>query len=88
MANKTEKPTHKKLADASKKGQILKSRDLTVSFILLAGAIYLSFFLIFIISQLHSRIYFRDNMISIYGSTVKVSLMCGYELLYRLFLYV
>ncbi|MGA3715833.1 EscU/YscU/HrcU family type III secretion system export apparatus switch protein, partial [Escherichia coli] len=26
MANKTEKPTQKKLQDASKKGQILKSR--------------------------------------------------------------
>ncbi|EGY1850340.1 hypothetical protein JHS61_004738, partial [Escherichia coli] len=31
MANKTEKPTQKKLQDASKKEQILKSRDLTVS---------------------------------------------------------
>ncbi len=30
MANKTEKPTQKKLQDASKKGQILKSRDLTL----------------------------------------------------------
>lgn len=37
MANKTEKPTQKKLQDASKKGQILKSRDLTISVIMLVG---------------------------------------------------
>ncbi|MEY7305330.1 EscU/YscU/HrcU family type III secretion system export apparatus switch protein [Escherichia coli] len=43
MANKTEKPTQKKLQDASKKGQILKSRDLTVSVIMLVGTLYLGY---------------------------------------------
>ncbi|HEB1786651.1 TPA: EscU/YscU/HrcU family type III secretion system export apparatus switch protein [Escherichia albertii] len=43
MANKTEKPTDKKLKDASKKGQILKSRDLTVSLIMLVGTLYLGY---------------------------------------------
>ncbi|EPI8974464.1 EscU/YscU/HrcU family type III secretion system export apparatus switch protein [Escherichia albertii] len=43
MANKTEKPTDKKLKDASKKGQILKSRDLTVSLIMLIGTLYLGY---------------------------------------------
>ncbi|EPF4175055.1 EscU/YscU/HrcU family type III secretion system export apparatus switch protein [Escherichia albertii] len=43
MANKTEKPTDKKLKDASKKGQILKSRDLTVSLIMLVGSLYLGY---------------------------------------------
>ncbi len=43
MANKTEKPTQKKLQDASKKGQILKSRDLTISVIMLVGTLYLGY---------------------------------------------
>lgn len=43
MANKTEKTTQKKLQDASKKGQILKSRDLTVSVIMLVGTLYLGY---------------------------------------------
>ncbi|EHV03610.1 hypothetical protein ECDEC4D_3684 [Escherichia coli DEC4D] len=43
MANKTEKPTQKKLQDASKKEQILKSRDLTVSVIMLVGTLYLGY---------------------------------------------
>lgn len=43
MANKTEKPTKKRLQDASKKGQILKSRDLVVTCIMLTGIIYLVF---------------------------------------------
>ncbi|MCZ8631340.1 EscU/YscU/HrcU family type III secretion system export apparatus switch protein [Escherichia albertii] len=43
MANKTEKPTDKKLKDAFKKGQILKSRDLTVSLIMLVGTLYLGY---------------------------------------------
>ncbi|EHK6577888.1 EscU/YscU/HrcU family type III secretion system export apparatus switch protein [Escherichia albertii] len=43
MANKTEKPTDKKLKDASKNGQILKSRDLTVSLIMLVGTLYLGY---------------------------------------------
>ncbi|PSY44551.1 EscU/YscU/HrcU family type III secretion system export apparatus switch protein [Escherichia albertii] len=43
MANKTEKPTDKKLKDTSKKGQILKSRDLTVSLIMLVGTLYLGY---------------------------------------------
>lgn len=43
MANKTEKPIDKKLKDASKKGQILKSRDLTVSLIMLVGTLYLGY---------------------------------------------
>lgn len=43
MANKTEKPTQKKLQDASKKGQILKSRDLTISVIMLVGTLYLRY---------------------------------------------
>ncbi|HCL6872953.1 TPA: EscU/YscU/HrcU family type III secretion system export apparatus switch protein [Escherichia coli] len=42
-ANKTEKPTQKKLQDASKKGQILKSRDLTVCVIMLVGTLYLGY---------------------------------------------
>ncbi|HDY2360493.1 TPA: EscU/YscU/HrcU family type III secretion system export apparatus switch protein [Escherichia coli] len=42
-ANKTEKPTQKKLLDASKKGQILKSRDLTVCVIMLVGTLYLGY---------------------------------------------
>lgn len=44
MAEKTEKPTHKKLEDGSKKGQILKSRDAVVTAILIAGVVYISFF--------------------------------------------
>lgn len=43
MANKTEKPTKKRLQDASKKGQILKSRDLVVTCIMLTGITYLVF---------------------------------------------
>lgn len=43
MANKTEKPTDKKLKDTSKNGQILKSRDLTVSLIMLVGTLYLGY---------------------------------------------
>lgn len=43
MANKTEKPTKKRLQDASKKGQILKSRDLVVTCIMLTGVIYIVF---------------------------------------------
>ncbi len=43
MVNKNEKPTQKKLQDASKKGQILKSRDLTVSVIMLVGTLYLGY---------------------------------------------
>ncbi|MCE3662447.1 EscU/YscU/HrcU family type III secretion system export apparatus switch protein [Escherichia coli] len=42
-ANKTEKPTQKKLQDASKKGQILKSRDLTVCVIMLVSTLYLGY---------------------------------------------
>ncbi|HAO1633210.1 TPA: EscU/YscU/HrcU family type III secretion system export apparatus switch protein [Escherichia coli] len=42
-ANKTEKPTQKKLQDASKKGQILKSRDLIVCVIMLVGTLYLGY---------------------------------------------
>ncbi|MBC9368347.1 EscU/YscU/HrcU family type III secretion system export apparatus switch protein [Escherichia coli] len=42
-ANKTEKPTQKKLQDASKKGQILKSRDLTECVIMLVGTLYLGY---------------------------------------------
>ncbi len=41
MANKTEKPTQKKLR-YSKKGQILKI-DLTVSVIMLVGTLYLGY---------------------------------------------
>lgn len=43
MAEKTEKPTHKKLLDGSKKGQILKSRDAIISLILFVGSLYLYF---------------------------------------------
>ncbi|SPW56115.1 FlhB/HrpN/YscU/SpaS family protein [Escherichia coli] len=43
MANKTEKANTKKLQDASKKGQILKSRDLTISVIMLVGTLYLGY---------------------------------------------
>ncbi|EDY5736399.1 EscU/YscU/HrcU family type III secretion system export apparatus switch protein [Salmonella enterica] len=44
MANKTEKPTQKRLQDASKKGQILKNRDIVVTFIMFTGITYLVFF--------------------------------------------
>lgn len=42
MANKTEKPTQKKLQDASKRSNS-KSRDLTVSVIMLVGTLYLGY---------------------------------------------
>nr|WP_241391669.1 EscU/YscU/HrcU family type III secretion system export apparatus switch protein [Yersinia frederiksenii]ULG19773.1 type III secretion system protein SpaS [Yersinia frederiksenii] len=42
MGNKTEKPTHKRLKDSAKKGQILKSRDLVVTCIMLCGVVYLT----------------------------------------------
>lgn len=45
MGSKTEKPTPKRLRDGAKKGQILKSRDFTVSCIILSGAAYLAFIL-------------------------------------------
>ncbi|MGS2895197.1 EscU/YscU/HrcU family type III secretion system export apparatus switch protein, partial [Escherichia coli] len=43
MENTTEKPTQQKLKDASKKGQILKSRDLTISVIMLVSTLYLGY---------------------------------------------
>ncbi|MFQ6283738.1 EscU/YscU/HrcU family type III secretion system export apparatus switch protein [Yersinia enterocolitica] len=44
MGNKTETPTHKRLKDSAKKGQILKSRDLVVTCVMLCGVCYLVFF--------------------------------------------
>lgn len=44
MAEKTEKPTQKKLNDSAKKGQILKSKDLVITAILIIGIVYLCFF--------------------------------------------
>ncbi|KVP30323.1 EscU/YscU/HrcU family type III secretion system export apparatus switch protein [Burkholderia ubonensis] len=41
MANKTEKPTRKRLQDAAKKGQSFKSRDLIVACLTLCGVAYL-----------------------------------------------
>ncbi|OXJ22561.1 EscU/YscU/HrcU family type III secretion system export apparatus switch protein [Burkholderia sp. HI2714] len=41
MANKTEKPTRKRLQDAAKKGQSFKSRDLIVACLTLFGVAYL-----------------------------------------------
>lgn len=44
MAEKTEQPTQKKLDEGVKKGQILKSRDLVVTAIILTGVLYLTTF--------------------------------------------
>ncbi|KVP68636.1 EscU/YscU/HrcU family type III secretion system export apparatus switch protein [Burkholderia ubonensis] len=44
MANKTEKPTRKRLRDAAKKGQSFKSRDLVVACLTLCGVAYLTSF--------------------------------------------
>ncbi|QND85681.1 Type III secretion inner membrane protein YscU/SpaS/EscU/HrcU/SsaU [Chromobacterium vaccinii] len=41
MADKTEKPTHKRLRDSAKKGQSFKSKDLIVACLTLAGVVYL-----------------------------------------------
>ncbi|MEQ5207356.1 EscU/YscU/HrcU family type III secretion system export apparatus switch protein [Proteus vulgaris] len=41
MAEKTEKPTQKKLDDSAKKGQIFKSKELTSGLVYLIGVIYL-----------------------------------------------
>ncbi|AVG16938.1 EscU/YscU/HrcU family type III secretion system export apparatus switch protein [Chromobacterium vaccinii] len=41
MAEKTEKPTHKRLRDSAKKGQSFKSRDLVVACLTLCGVAYL-----------------------------------------------
>ncbi|MCB1135028.1 MAG: flagellar biosynthesis protein FlhB [Chlamydiia bacterium] len=38
---KTEEPTHKKLSDARKKGQVAKSQDLTASVVLFAGMLFM-----------------------------------------------
>lgn len=41
MANKTEKPTQKRLKDSAKKGQSFKSQDLIISSLILSGITYL-----------------------------------------------
>lgn len=41
MANKTEKPTQKRLRDSAKKGQSFKSRDLIIACLILCGIAYL-----------------------------------------------
>lgn len=42
MANKTEKPTHKRLRDSAKKGQSFSSQDTIISCLVLAGIGYLT----------------------------------------------
>ncbi|HDL6964070.1 TPA: EscU/YscU/HrcU family type III secretion system export apparatus switch protein [Yersinia enterocolitica] len=44
MGNKTEQPTNKRLKDSAEKGQIMKSRDIVVTCIMLCGVCYLVFF--------------------------------------------
>lgn len=44
-ANKTEKPTAKKIKDAAQKGQSFKSKDLITTCLLLVGMVYLSKFI-------------------------------------------
>ncbi|HDL6960573.1 TPA: EscU/YscU/HrcU family type III secretion system export apparatus switch protein [Yersinia enterocolitica] len=44
MGSKTEKPTHKRLKDSAEKGQIMKSRDIVVTCVILCGVCYLFFF--------------------------------------------
>lgn len=38
MAEKTEKPTDKKIRDSAKKGQSFKSKDMVAAVVLVAGA--------------------------------------------------
>lgn len=47
MGNKTEKPTSRRLREGAKKGQTLKSRDFTITCIMLVGTLYISFVLDF-----------------------------------------
>ena len=72
MANKTEKPTQKKLQDASKKGQILKSRDLTITVIMLVGTLYLGY--VFDVHHIMSILeYILDhNAKQIFGTILKL----------------
>ncbi|EFO0741080.1 EscU/YscU/HrcU family type III secretion system export apparatus switch protein, partial [Escherichia coli] len=42
MANKTEKPTAKRLKDAADKGNSLKSKDFIIACIILFGGIYIT----------------------------------------------
>lgn len=44
MAEKTEKPTDKKIRDSAKKGQSFKSKDMVAAVVLVAGAFTISGF--------------------------------------------
>lgn len=61
MAEKTEQPTQKKLSDGVKKGQILKSRDIVVSMVLLVGIFSLTSFFSFQFVSDSLNIIFSNN---------------------------
>ncbi|EJB0147531.1 EscU/YscU/HrcU family type III secretion system export apparatus switch protein, partial [Shigella flexneri] len=61
MANKTEKPTPKKLKDAAKKGQSFKFKDLTTVVIILVGTFtIISFFSLSDVMLLYRYVIIND----------------------------